>query len=183
MNILNELHSTWIRTKEGIPEKGEYKMFLSNVGCPHCHDKSKQIFISFCYPCLFTRRLHPDTYVHRLVAFSAICGMESLHSVICSVQLNLLLYIMNYEQPEHFSGKEGTPYPRVIWLELLDLKMELWRSMKVVFRTLKAIVLARTNSVSHCLLQFWGLDIMVYVQTIAITATCKCLLVASCLIN
>jgi hypothetical protein len=55
--------------------------------------------------------------------------------------------------------------------------------MKVVFRILEAILLAKTNSVSEILLQFWGLDLIVYVQTIAITATCMCLFVASCLNN
>jgi hypothetical protein len=65
---------------------------------------------------------------------------------------------VNYEQPGHFSGKEGTPYPRVIWSGfpgfILDLKIKLWKSMKVVFRILEAILLAKTNSVSEILLQF-----------------------------
>lgn len=69
-------------------------------------------------------------HIHRLVkpgiADSAICGVESLHSMIFSVPLNLFLCIVNYEQPGHFSGKEGTPYPKVKWLELLDFKGLSW---------------------------------------------------------
>jgi hypothetical protein len=65
-------------------------------------------------------------HIHRLVkpgiTDSVICGMKSLYSVICSVHLNLLLHIVNYEQPGHFSGKDGTPYPTVIWLGLLDFR-------------------------------------------------------------